>query len=227
MHHFLHRMRHALRAHHHHPHAGGHGHRGFHGMGSHQGFGGGPSGMGFDGLGRGRKLGSADLQLLLLALLADRPSYGYELIKALDERSAGYYSPSPGMVYPALTYLEEIGHATVAPQGARKLYAITEAGREHLDSRREAAEALLQQLAWIGERMTRIRDAMAEGEGAEEAGPDAGWGRYGGIPELAAARRALKSAMLEKRGASMAEQQRIAAILARAAAEIRGASAGE
>ena len=59
----------------------------------------------------GRKLSSNDLQLLLLALLAEKPAHGYELIRALEERSGGAYAPSPGMIYPALTYLEELGHA--------------------------------------------------------------------------------------------------------------------
>ncbi len=68
---------------------------------------------GFDrtGFRTGRKLASDDLQLLLLALIADKPSHGYDLIKLLEERSDGYYVPSPGMVYPALTYLEEAGYA--------------------------------------------------------------------------------------------------------------------
>src|ERR1700723_824874 len=81
--------------------------------------GGGPGGRGF---GMGRKLPSADLQLLILQLLAEKPRHGYEIIKALEERSKGFYVPSPGMVYPALTYLEEIGHATVEADGARKLH---------------------------------------------------------------------------------------------------------
>ncbi len=70
-------------------------------------------GMGGRGFGMGRKLGSADLQLLILRLLDEKPSHGYEIIKALDEHSNGFYVPSPGMVYPALTYLEELGFATV------------------------------------------------------------------------------------------------------------------
>src|ERR1700722_4068981 len=58
--------------------------------------------LGGHGFGMGRKLASVDLQLLILALLADKPCHGYEIIKALDERSKGFYVPSPGMVYPAL-----------------------------------------------------------------------------------------------------------------------------
>src|SRR5208282_1231 len=100
----------------------------------------------------------SDLQLLLLALLAQKPSHGYELIKALEERSSGYYSPSPGMVYPALTYLEEIGHASVEPEGTRKLYRVTEAGLKHLADNRAVIDTLLAQLEQIG-RVQRLRRA--------------------------------------------------------------------
>src|SRR5450631_2705224 len=93
-------------------------------------------GMGSRGFGMGRKLASVDLQLLILGLLAEKPRHGYEIIKALDERSKGFYVPSPGMVYPALTYLEEIGHATVEAVGTRKLYHITASGTEHLKKNR-------------------------------------------------------------------------------------------
>src|SRR5271163_1408966 len=109
--------------------------------------------LGGRGFGMGRKLASADLQLLILGLLADKPRHGYEIIKALDERSKGFYAPSPGMVYPALTYLEEIGHATVETDGARKLYQITDAGKEHLAKNLATADALFTQFGRVGERM--------------------------------------------------------------------------
>src|SRR5271170_37323 len=114
-------------------------HRGHHGFGH---FGKGfmeGGGMGGRGLGMGRKLASADLQLLILRLLDEKSRYGYEIIKELDERSKGFYVPSPGMVYPALTYLEELSHATVAADGTRKLYSITEPGKEHLAKHLAAA----------------------------------------------------------------------------------------
>src|ERR1700722_962443 len=84
---------------------------------------GGGFGHGFmgDGIPGARKLGAADLQLVLLALLAEQPAHGYELIRILEERSGGFYAPSPGMIYPALTYLEEIGDAAVSVDGNRKL----------------------------------------------------------------------------------------------------------
>ncbi|HEV2332187.1 MAG TPA: PadR family transcriptional regulator, partial [Gammaproteobacteria bacterium] len=78
--------------------------RGFgHFFGGHRG-----EGMGGRGFRTGRKLASGDLQLVILSLLADKPRHGYEIIKDVEERSGGFYSPSPGVVYPALTYLEEI-----------------------------------------------------------------------------------------------------------------------
>ncbi|MBS0445970.1 MAG: PadR family transcriptional regulator [Proteobacteria bacterium] len=217
----IHRHHHAGRGHFRH-------HHGF-GFSPEHGFGGDPL---RHGVGRGRKLGSADLQLLLLALLAEKPSHGYELIKALDERSNGYYSPSPGMVYPALTYLEEIGHASVEAQGSKKLYSITEAGLTHVEQNRAAIDALLGQMAWIGQRMDDLRRAMAGG-GADDDTADfdaplsRGHRGHRGrpdheAPEVRQARRNLKSAMIEKSGADADEQRRIAEILERAATEIRG-----
>ncbi len=124
-------------------------------------------GLGGRGFGMGRKLGSADLQLLILKLLDEKSRYGYEIIKELDERSKGFYVPSPGMVYPALTYLEEIGHATVTVEGARKLYSITDPGKEHLAKNSAAADALLTQFGRVGERMDRMRRVLDAEEGEE------------------------------------------------------------
>src|SRR5215468_9833836 len=77
-------------------------------------------GHGADGFERGRKLGSDDLQLLILALLSECARHGYELIKEIEQRSGGWYVPSPGMVYPALSYLEDAGYASVETSGAKK-----------------------------------------------------------------------------------------------------------
>jgi DNA-binding PadR family transcriptional regulator len=174
-------------------------------------------GMGGRGFGMGRKLGSSDLQLLILKLLAEKPRHGYEVIKELDERSKGFYVPSPGMVYPALTYLEEIGHATVALDGTRKLYHITDLGKAHLTQNMEAVDALFTQFGRVGDRMDRVRRAMQEDE---EGAEDLGGRQRGGRKELKRAMHDLRSALGEKWHASAEEQQRIAAILQRAAAEI-------
>jgi DNA-binding PadR family transcriptional regulator len=185
----------------------------------------GEPGRGAGGFG-GRKLGSADLQLLILAMLAEKPRHGYEIIKALDERSNGYYSPSPGMVYPALTYLEELGHATVAAEGAKKLYSITDGGRAHLEGNRAMVDAILEQLAWIGGKMDHVRRALSgeHGEGAEDFDLPGRDGHRRTAHEVRQARRNLKLALIEKYGSPVAEQRRIAQILERAAREIRGQS---
>ena len=175
--------------------------------------------MGGRAFGMGRKLASVDLQLLILGLLAEKPRHGYEIIKALDERSKGFYVPSPGMVYPALTYLEEIGHATVEAEGTRKLYHITESGKQHLEENRSAADALFAQFGRVGERMDRVRRAMHAEEAGE--GSDADIERRGS-KELLRARRELKGALQDKWDSSREEQTRVAEILKRAAAEILG-----
>src|SRR4029453_1414258 len=98
-------------------------------FGAHFGHGGGFGGGCFFW---GGELGAGAVRLVILALLEERPRHGYEIIKALEETSKGFYAPSPGMVYPALTYLEEVGFATVEAEGSKKLYRITDTGLAHL-----------------------------------------------------------------------------------------------
>ncbi|KVR70551.1 PadR family transcriptional regulator [Burkholderia vietnamiensis] len=197
----------------------------------HDPFGGGPSGgrggrggfgdFGDDGMPRGRQFSSDDLQLLLLALVAEQPSHGYELIKALDTRSNGFYSPSPGMVYPALTYLEEVGFVVSQAEGNRKRYALTDAGRAHLDAQRERVDTLFARLTHLARKMEFMRRAFAGESAGSEAADDA---QAGWLPEFVAARLALKRALLHKSAADADEQRRIAAIMRRATAEIEGGS---
>ncbi|HUA89578.1 MAG TPA: PadR family transcriptional regulator, partial [Steroidobacteraceae bacterium] len=199
--------------HHHHHHHDGHG---LHAGGRHRfgrgfgrfGFGGG-FGMGPESF-RGRKMGAVDLRLVLLTLLAERPSYGYELIKALEDRSGGFYSPSPGMVYPALTWLEEVGYASVTSEGAKKLYAITDAGRDYLKEHQAAADSILSQLEHIARRLGRMREAFSGLDDEEDTA------------DLHEARRDLKSALRAVNLRDPAEKSRILAILREAAAQIRG-----
>ena len=186
---------------------------GGHGFGPFAGGFMGGMGLGGHGFRSGRKLGSGELQIVLLALLATQPSHGYELIKALDERSGGFYSPSPGMIYPALTWLEEVGYASVAAEGTKKLYSITDTGREYLKDNQDAADAMLGQLEHIGRKMGRVREIFG---GSDEDGA------AGESAEIEAARRALKQALRDKRGAPADEQSRIAAIMKNAADQIRG-----
>lgn len=124
-----------------HRHKGGmgrhHSHRGFCEM----------RGMGHPGGGRGRGRGGrlfdyGELRLLVLSLIADQPAHGYELIKTIEERFGGSYTPSPGVIYPTLSWLEDMGYAQVQPEGGRKSFAITDEGKAFLAENAPAVEAL-------------------------------------------------------------------------------------
>ncbi|MDB5876975.1 MAG: PadR family transcriptional regulator [Variovorax sp.] len=117
-------------------------------------LGGGPAGRGrrSGGAGEGgpsprggRVFGHGGLRFVLLQLIADKPSHGYELIKAIEDRLGGAYSPSPGTVYPTLTLMEELGYLTVeeADTGGRKRYRITDAGQVFLTENRVTVDAML------------------------------------------------------------------------------------
>src|SRR6516162_7031827 len=97
------------------------------------------------GIGRreGRMFDAGELRLVILALVAEKPRHGYEIIKELGERVGGDYSPSPGVVYPTLTMLEEMGYASASqdPQG-RKLYALTPEGEKILADSKDQVDAI-------------------------------------------------------------------------------------
>lgn len=96
---------------------------------------------------RGRMFEGGELRLLLLRLIADEPRHGYDLIRAIEELTGGSYVPSPGVIYPTLTLLEEMGLiAETAGEGGRKPFQITEAGRAHLEENAQEAEELLGRL---------------------------------------------------------------------------------
>lgn len=121
------------------------------GRGGHRGFGGdGGSrfgsrhGDGERGRGRRRMFEGGELRLVILLLLESEPRHGYDVIREIETRTGGAYAPSPGIVYPTLTLLEELGQVEVQPtEGAKKLYAITDAGKAHLAENRKEAEAAL------------------------------------------------------------------------------------
>jgi DNA-binding PadR family transcriptional regulator len=179
-------------------------------------------------------LASGDLRLIILALLNEKPRHGYEIIKALEDHSSGMYTPSPGMVYPALTYLEEMGHAAVETDGTKKLYRITEAGGAYLAEHRRSADETLEGLARFGRRMAHFRRRFAEeDEEAQDFADDrhdrggrddrherrSEWRRR--RMEFHQIRDDLRAALREKIGATMEEKDRIFAILRRAIDEIR------
>ena len=117
---------------------------------------------GFGGM-RERMFDSGHLRLVILQLIADKPSYGYEIIKAIEERLAGAYAPSPGVVYPTLTLLEEEGLARVAStDGNRKLYEATGQGKEYLKANRVHLKAIFGRIEEAGKAFGRGRSPQVK-----------------------------------------------------------------
>jgi DNA-binding PadR family transcriptional regulator len=208
------------------PHFGEHGRHGH--FGRRRGFiGGFAEGFGSRGMRAGRMLGSGDLQLIILALLSEKPRHGYEIIKAIEEHSSGIYTPSPGVVYPALTYLEETGFALSETEGTKKLYRIAPPGVEHLEAHRAEADEMLEQLGRFGKKMAQFQRQFVEDEVAGEE-----WGGTARDQEKTEWRQLkaefhelkhqFKAALFEKLHASMEEKQRVLGILRRTIQEIRG-----
>ncbi|MFG1348379.1 PadR family transcriptional regulator [Xanthobacter autotrophicus] len=194
-------------------HAGGPGRGGE--FGGHRGGGRGGRGGG-DMFRIGRMLAQGDLKLLALSLIAEQPRHGYEIIKVIEEKTAGWYSPSPGVVYPTLTFLEEAGYVTSEPDGAKKRYAITEDGRAYLAENRAFADAIIGRLSEIGLKMGRVRKWM----GWSENGPSQG----AELPRLVeAALENLRDVAQQKLEANRGAETRIVEILARVANDIREA----
>jgi len=209
----------AFGRHHHHGH---HGFMGGHGkfFGRFGGFGGGP------GMRAGKLFTSEDLQLVVLQLLSEKTRHGYEIIKAIEEYSSGVYAPSPGMIYPLLTFLEEASYAFSQTEGAKKVYQITPAGTEYLEKNRDRVNRILDQLKVYGQKMAYFQEQMEQDEATDE--------RWAGSPreqekrewrelkaEFHELRRELKSALFEKLAASMEEKKRVLGILKNAIDEIR------
>ena len=210
------------------PYCGGRGgprHFGF--GGGRPGFFGGPFGGGGGGMRTARVLASSDLQLLILLLLSEKPRHGYEIIKAIEEHSSGVYTPSPGMVYPALTYLEETGYATATADGTKKLFNITPEGTAYLEQRRSAADEIWNRLALFGRKLAHFQRQYAEDEDvADHFGRGTSSSVRGEWQQMKAEflglRDELKAAIYEKLNSSLEEKKRVLQILRRTIDEIRG-----
>jgi len=105
-----------------------------------------------------------DLKYVILDLVKDKPRHGYEIIRALQERSHGCYSPSPGSVYPTLQLLEELDYVSSEQQDGKKIYSITEEGLKFLEKREEHAEGIKSQMEdwWDPGDMREMRETMRE-----------------------------------------------------------------
>jgi DNA-binding PadR family transcriptional regulator len=159
----------------------------------------------------GRMLAQGDLRLIALALIAEQPRHGYDIIKQLEEKTSGWYSPSPGIVYPTLTYLEEAGHLTSQADGAKKLYAITDAGRAYLEENREFVDAVMTRLAYIGKKAEHMRRRFGEDEENSRRSP----------PLVKAALDNLRDVAAKRLEEDPELEARIVEVLARAAGELR------
>jgi DNA-binding PadR family transcriptional regulator len=100
-----------------------------------------------------------DLRLVILNLIAEKPRHGYDLIKEIEDSVSGAYSPSPGVIYPTLTLLDELGYVTATAEGSKNLYEITAEGRAFLKANRDTVDALLE----------RMREAGGERSGRSHA----------------------------------------------------------
>jgi len=161
-----------------------------------------------------RMLAQGDLRLIALALIAEAPRHGYEIIKLLEEKTAEWYSPSPGIIYPTLTYLEEAGYVTAAAEGSKKLYTITEEGSAYLKANREIVDAVLDRLSALGERVNRWRQRV-RGERGER-------GERRSLPPLTeAALDHLRETISKRLEGDADAEAHLVEILARAAADMR------
>jgi DNA-binding PadR family transcriptional regulator len=109
----------------------------------------------------GRLLEHGDLRFVILALLKEKPGHGYELIRALEERTGGAYRPSPGVIYPTLSLLEDEGFVRqTGAEGGRKAYEITEAGLEALNANQAGVDAVFARLDAAAERSSGARPKL-------------------------------------------------------------------
>jgi DNA-binding PadR family transcriptional regulator len=126
--------------------------------------GGGRRGWG-GGFGGGERFfGRGDLKYVVLELLAEQPRHGYDIIRALEDRSRGHYRPSPGSVYPTLQMLEDLGYITSTQQEGKKVYSITEEGRKHLNEQESVVGDIRARVGrgWDAAQRPEVADLMHE-----------------------------------------------------------------
>ena len=162
---------------------------------------------------RGRKYSSTELYLMVLELLNREPRHGYEIIKEFKALSLGFYSPSPGALYPVLGQMIARGHAVVEVDGKRKCYSLSVVGREHLADHANQVQTLFARLSHAAKKMLWISHST-DRRAASEA---TGW-----LPEFVEARSALRMALLTRSDAGHDEQRRLVNILNKAVAAING-----
>ena len=113
---------------------------------------------------RGSSFQKGDLKYVILNLMKEKPRHGYEIIRELDEQSHGLYKPSPGVVYPTLQMLEEMGYAVSAEQESKKVYSITDEGLKFLEQQKDQANGVRSQIKrkWSFKNIGRMALVMKE-----------------------------------------------------------------
>jgi len=121
-----------------------------------------------EGLFRGSRRGSSfqkgDLKYIILDLIKDKPRHGYEIIRELEDQSHGFYKPSPGVVYPTLQMLEEMGYAVSNEQEGKRVYSITDEGNNFLKKQQDVADGVRNQMKrkWSFKNVGRMVTVMRE-----------------------------------------------------------------
>jgi DNA-binding PadR family transcriptional regulator len=118
----------------------------------------------FRGPRRGSSFQKGDLKYILLDLIKDKPRHGYEIIRELEDKSYGFYKPSPGVIYPTLQMLEEMGYANSTEQEGKKIYSITEGGLAFLAKKKDIADGVRSQIKhrWSFKNIGRMAQIMKE-----------------------------------------------------------------
>jgi DNA-binding PadR family transcriptional regulator len=147
---------------------------------------------------------SGEMKYVILRLIREKPRHGYEIIKELEERFGGWYSPSPGAVYPTLQLLEDQGYLRSDEADGRKVYRITPEGEAFLDEHRDT----------IDDMLDRIRETLRDVSG----------GAIGELSQAMARLAALSYREAWRRGPDDPATRRIVEVLERAVEEIRQAA---
>jgi DNA-binding PadR family transcriptional regulator len=113
---------------------------------------------GHHGGGRRRVFDHGDLRFIVLSMIAAKPAHGYDLIKALEERMGGGYSPSPGVIYPTLTMLEEQGYASNSATDGKKLYQATAEGAAFLQANQASVDAIQARIDGVARERSVVPD---------------------------------------------------------------------
>jgi DNA-binding PadR family transcriptional regulator len=113
----------------------------------------------------GRMFDQGDLKYVILQLLDEKPRHGYDVIKELEARSKGTYSPSPGTEYPTLTMLEEMGYARATDDAGKRVYEITPEGKQYLEANSSTVESIFERIQetvepFFSSSMGEVRQAM-------------------------------------------------------------------